>query len=1802
MQQEVIAGFQLSPQQEHLWLLQERSHGLNFRVQAEVRIDGELDRDLLHGALQAVVQRHEILRTSFQRVPGIKTSLQMVQDHLAARISGYDLTGFDPPAQRAELEELSRRLSGQGFDPAAGPVLKACLAVLSRREHALLLSLPALCSDRDSLINIIRETAEIYAAWRSGGEPGEEPLQYTVFSEWQNELLRADEAEFGREYWRNQTLSIPARTAFPNRRDRQADIAPSGQASVSFEIGPEPTCGLEGLARQLGVDLPDVLLTAWLVLLWHLTQEPEVLVSHASPGRTDEELLVAVGLFTRYLPLRRTLRGDETFQEAVAGTRAATGEAAQWQECFTWDAVSGSDAAFLPFGFDFRLQPPDCHGGGLTFSLSGCRDFVERFDLRLSLLLRDGALLGALEYDPALFDREDITLLGERYRTLSQSAVAGPDSRIGELQILGETERRRLVVDLNDTAADLEGETCLHWLVEEQVKRTPGNVAVQLEDQELTYADLDARADRLAQTLRRRGIGPDVPVAICIDRSLEMIVGILGILKAGGAYVPLDPAYPAERLRFLLEDSGAPLLLTVRRLAVGLTGVAAEVLHLDSEPESAGEPVRPAAGGVTPDNLAYVIYTSGSSGRPKGVAVPHRAIANRLLWMQERFPLEAEDRLLQKTSFSFDASIWEIFMPLFSGVRLVLARPEGHKDSAYLAEAIRRHDVTVVQFVPSVLQVMVEEPAFARCASLRRVFCGGEALPAELQKRFFGLLDADLHNLYGPTETSIDATSWPCRTGASGAIAPIGRPISNMQVFLLDGQLDLVPFGLPGELFIGGVGLARGYFGRCDWTAEKFVPSSHAGTPGARLYRSGDLARYQSDGAIEFLGRLDYQVKVRGFRIELGEIEAALAQHPAVGEAVVTARPDGRGEMQLVAYAAPKTSAVPAEELYRLPNGLEVAHLNQGETDWLFTEIFEERAYARYGVTVRDGDCVFDVGANIGLFSLYIGRKFPRARIYSFEPVPRTFEVLRTNVALHQLNARTFNFGLSSHPGEVRFTFYPKVSASSGIYADAAEDERVTRAFLRNQDTFLEEFEDELMAGRFESEILTCRMSTLSEVLREEGITSIDLLKIDVEKSELDVLQGIRDEDWSKIRQLVLEVHDLDHHLARIGSLLRQKGYEVAVEEIPLLKGSGLYNLYAVRAEAHRPDTAEESAELHWAPGPTAITPSELRGFLAERLPDYMVPAVLMVLKSLPRTPGGKVDRQALPDPKMSEGELGRDLASPRTPVEEVLVGIWREVLGTERIGLYDNFFNLGGHSLVATRMITRLREVFRVDIPLRSVFDAPRLVDLARRIEGAFHGSTEIAPPPLVPVPRDQPLALSFAQQRLWYMDQMQPGNALYNIPLALRLKGRLEPGTVGRAFSEIVRRHEILRTTIAVSAGRAAQAIAPHRPVDLPVIDLQAVPQQLRDGLIRQLATLQANLPFDLARGPLFRIVLLDLGHDEHVALLTMHHLISDGWSLEVLTREFAVLYQAFLDHKPSPLQALPIQYADFAHWQRQWLQGEALDSQLAYWTERLAGDAGPLELPADHPRPPVRSFRGGQHFFALPPALYHGLAELGRQERTTLFMVLLGAFQTLLYRYSGADAVSVGSPIANRQRQEVEDLIGCFVNTLVLRTDMTGNPTFKELLARVREVTLGAHAHQDLPFELLVEALQPRRESGATPFFNVWFVLQNLPAGIELPDLAVSSQPFERTWAQFDLILSLTETSQTLVGVFTYENDLFEAGTIAEIAGHFLTLLGEMAARPEWRLLDVPISQDEMAGAPAAATNPFRQGLDTGELFSF
>ncbi len=954
-----------------------------------------------------------------------------------------------------------------------------------------------------------------------------------------------------------------------------------------------------------------------------------------------------------------------------------------------------------------------------------------------------------LLYDCNRFDDPTIARMLGHIQTLLESIVTDPDRPLGELAWLTENERQQLLTDWNSPATDEAPRQSIPALFEAQVARTPEAIAVVYEDQHLTYAELNRRSNQLADHLQQVGVEPNDLVAMYMDRSLEMVVGILGVLKAGGAYLPLDPAYPTERLAFILQDTQAPVLLTQAKMANDLPIYQGQRLCLDSDwgMLAQANDQNPDVT-VAPANLAYVIYTSGSTGKPKGVVVSHRNVVRLFTSTRHWFNFDENDVWTLFHSYAFDFSVWELWGALLYGGRLVVVPYWISRSFEAFYQLLCRENVTVLNQTPSAFRQLIraeETIGVAPDLALRLVIFGGEALELQSLRPWFERhpeTAPQLVNMYGITETTVHVTYRPIQASdlenTSGSV--LGVPIPDLQLYILDPHQQPVPIGIPGEICIGGEGVAQGYLNRPELTAERFIPHPFSDKPGSYVYKSGDLARYLSNRDIEYLGRIDHQVKIRGFRIELGEIETVLSQHPAVAEAVVVLNENGTDDKGIVSYVVPdqrnaftvrqmlnakNKNRLSNRSLYELPNGMVIVYLNQSETDFMYREIFERQSYLRHGISLDEGACIFDVGANIGLFTLQVGQICNHAKIYAFEPIPPVAEILHLNTSLYRIDVEVCDYGLGSESGLASFSFYPYVSILSGLFANTSEEHDTVKNFLLDQASKNDELVmsneqiDELLQERLISEQFTCPIKTLSQVIHEKEIEKIDLLKVDVEKSELDVLNGINEADWPKIQQVVVEVHDTHDRLKQITDLLKGHGFEVTVEQDTELKKTNLYNLYAVGPHKRRmaPDGIMDQAVGQvgqpWS-SPEQLV-NDLRRHSKEKLPDYMVPAAFILLETIPLTPNGKIDRQALPNPGTSRPTSAQRYIAPETEIEQSIAIIWQEVLGLDKVGRHDNFFDLGGHSLRMVQVHSKLKSHFDQDLPMVKLFEYPTIAAMAQ-------------------------------------------------------------------------------------------------------------------------------------------------------------------------------------------------------------------------------------------------------------------------------------------------------------------------------------------------------------------------------------------------------------------------------------------------------------------------------------------------------
>ncbi|PBK54515.1 D-alanine--poly(phosphoribitol) ligase subunit DltA [Pseudomonas syringae pv. actinidiae] len=1487
---ETQAPSALSYAQQRQWIIwQLEPHSAAYNIPLALRLHGTLDVEALRRSVEHLIERHETLRTTFEQQgdeafqvvhPASPFALNVDQLALGGTVEGY----VDQEVQRP-------------FDLQHGPLLRVRLLKLSEQEHVLVLTQHHIVSDGWSMPIMVDELMQCYQAATLGREAELAPLpiQYADYALWQRNWLEMGEQERQLAYWTQQLGDQQPILELPTDRPRPALRSYDG-ARLNVELDAALLNNLKALARQQGITLFMLLLASLQTLLHRYSGQADIRVGVPVANRTRSETQGLIGFFVNTQVLKAEFGTQTTVADLLQQIKQTAVQAQAHQDLPFEQLVEAlqpqRDLSRSPLFQVAYNHQSEGHNearelAGLRLDYQVSDKHTAQFDLTLDTCERQNGLAASLTYATDLFDATTIERMAGHWRNLLSGMCRDVKQRIADLPLLSVEERQNTLRDWNQNLAIYPTEQCAHQRIETQAERTPQAVALSLGAEQLSYQQLNRRANQLAHKLREQGVGPDVRVGLAAERSLEMIVGMLAILKAGGAYVPLDPDYPQDRLSFLMQDSGIELLLTQAQL-LGQLPIPAHVQTLDLADALDGYSTENPINQAAPGNLAYVIYTSGSTGKPKGTLLAHNNLMRLFAATDDWFQFDENDVWTLFHSFAFDFSVWEIFGALLHGGRLVIVPREVTRSPEEFHALLVEQRVTVLNQTPSAFKQLMRVACDSTSAlPLQKVIFGGEALDvASLKPWFarFGDQTPRLINMYGITETTVHVTYRPItEADTQNPASPIGEAIPDLSWYVLDADFNPVAQGCSGELHIGHAGLARGYHNRAALTAERFVPDPFS-NDGGRLYRTGDLARYKTAGTIEYAGRIDHQVKIRGFRIELGEIEARLQAHSAVREVIVLAV-DG----QLAAYLVP---AQPDQDQQNLR------------------------------------------------------------------------ETLKTELRAH--------------------------------------------------------------------------------------------------------------------------------------------------------------------------------------------------------LPDYMVPTHFIVLDKLPLTANGKLDRKALPAPDASQ--LQASYVVPQGELEQQLAAIWADVLKIEQVGRSDNFFELGGHSLLATQVISRIRQQLDVELSLRDLFEAR---DLAAFAQAAGSGQGNDAPR-FIKADRTQPLGLSYAQQRQWFLWQLDPESTAYTIPAALRLSGSLDIAALEHSFSALIARHETLRTTFRQQDEQAVQII--HAPRALTLTVEPVPPGQTLEACVEQ----EMQRPFDLEQGPLLRVRLLNLAADEHVLILTQHHIVSDGWSMPIMVDELVRLYEGYSQGREVLLAELDMQYADYALWQRSWMDAGEQARQLAYWKQQLGDQQPILELPADHPRPVVQSHDGARLAVELAPALIDDLKQVARQQGVTLFMLLLASFQTLLHRHSGQPDIRVGVPIANRTRAETEGLIGFFVNTQVLRAEFEVHTTFSELLQRVKHTALQAQAHQELPFEQLVEALQPQRSLSHSPLFQVMFNHQS-QASAEvraLPGLQVEALTSESYPAQFDLTLNTAEHDGGLSAGLTYATALFKHSTIERMAGHWLALLQAICANAGQRIADVPM----------------------------
>src|SRR5215204_3525699 len=1484
----------LSFSQERLWFIDQLEGSVQYNIPTVLRLKGQLNIEALSNALQTIVGRHEALRTAFGEDHG--QPFQYIRDQNEWNLNIIEGSFYEENQQG--LQKYIDELIKKPFDLSKDYMMRADLIILAAQEHIVVVTMHHIASDAWSLPIIVREVVELYKANdedRTIDLP-QLDIQYADFAVWQREHLQGELMDRKTDYWKKK-LDDVAPLQLPTDYTRPSIKTIKG-AITSSRIDKDLTGAIKSLGQQQGTSLFMTLLAAYNVLLGRYSNQEDICVGTSIAGRKPEEIVGLIGFFANTLALRTQVNLNMSFIELLEQVKQTTMEAYENQEV-SFDkvvetVVKERDPGRSPL-FQVMLvlhntpEVPQLQLGEVQLTNEAFENNISKFDITFFLNETVNGLQCSVQYRTDIFREETIVRMIAHFKELLSSIVKSPGQAIGSLRILTQGEEHQLLVAFNDTRIDYPKEKTVTTLFEEQAATTPDEIALVFEEEQLTYKDLNERANQLAHFLRRRGVKEETLVPLCVERSHHMLIGMLGILKAGAAYVPVEPDFPEDRKSFVLSDTAAKVIVSTRESSAGLP-LSEDVTIIEIDDQFS--PIRAQSRDnvqtdLRPHHLAYVIYTSGSTGRPKGVMIEHRNLVDYVFGLKQTIEIYRCRSYALVSSIATDLGNTAIYSSIVFGGALHVFSKESVSNIEYLHEYFSTHPIDCLKIVPSHWKALAMEEKPLLPTQL--LIFGGETLPLEVIEQIYisGSL-CRVVNHYGPTETTVGKLLHRVDSERKyNKTIPIGKTFSNSRVYVLSKDMELCPVGIPGQLYISGEGIARGYLNNIELTDQKFINNRFNRRDTHPMYATGDLVRWLWDGNIEFIGRADDQVKIRGYRVELGEIESLLLQSGLVAGALVLAKEDKDGNKRLIAYTV-----------------------------------------------------------------------------------------------------------------------------------------------------------------------------------------------------------GIADYDKESI----------------------------------------------VR-------------------------------YLWERLPDYMVPTQWVELESFPMLPNGKVDRKSLPDPEETD-QLTKQYVAPRNEIESRLAALWADVLEVDQVGVHDDFFELGGHSLLAVRLISAIRKEFVVEMPIGDIFDYPAVAQLAEQI--ARSSDKAVLPSVVAVQSRPERIPLSFSQERLWFIDRLE-GTLHYHVPTVLRVKGALNTDALTHALQEIIKRHEVLRTIIREEDGQGYQHIQDADKWYLPISVGTKYKEDI-NGLRLHVQQLISR-PFDLSKDYMLRADLIRIEVNEYVLVSTFHHIASDGWSTSVLVKELTDLYRSYQEGRSLNLSPLPIQYADYALWQREYLQGDILENKLGYWKNKLEG-VTPLQLPLDLPRPAVQSIRGTFESFLIDEELSEALQKLSQQHGATLFMTLLAAFKILLSRYSGQNDICVGTPVAGRQQQELESLIGFFINTLALRSDLSNNLSFVELLHGVKKTTLEAYAHQDLPFEKIVDAIVKERVMSRTPIFQVMFTLQNTPEipMLELGDVQFSRESFAIKTSKFDLTLNLAEVSQGLQGYLLYCTDLFTSQTIKRMIAHFKELLHSIVREPSWSIREL------------------------------
>jgi amino acid adenylation domain-containing protein len=1908
----------LSYAQRRIWFINRfEGQSSTYNIPLLLRFTGALDTTALRSAFRDVMTRHEVLRTVFGEVDG--EPFQRILDPAEVELPWNDWG-------RVAADRVPGIVSaaiGAWFDLSADVPLRGNLVQVDDQEFLLVLVIHHIAGDGGAWAPLGRDVSAAYRARVAGQEPkwADLPVQYADYALWQRETLGdlddpASMVSTQAAYWRAELDGVSTPLPLPLDRPRP-EVASYRGGSVDLRLTAEVRERIERFARDRSVTVSMVLQSALVVLLHRLTAGEDVTIGSPIAGRTDEALDDLVGFFVNTWVLRIPVSGDLPFESVLDQVRqkalaAYENRDVPFERLLELLRPERSTAYHPLFQVVLAWQndaPPELDMPGVTVSMEPIPTGTAKFDLFFNLAPdeSDGSVMGQIEYASDLFDPETVRGIAERFVRVLNQVIEDPQIAVSAIDVpvlhdrqmvaangpeMDAAERERILVDWNDTAHEFPAPGPIHVLFERQAALRPDAIALRWAGGTMTYQELNERANWIAWDLKERGVGPQVVVGVGIRRGPIMIAAVLGVLKAGGAYLPLEPSSPGERVAGMLADTGATIVLTTsdtERLAVPGNVELVDVAGVQDPlpPVSQGDP-EPVAG---LDSTAYVIFTSGSTGKPKGVVMTHRPLHNLLNWCFRTFGFGPHDTGLCVTALGFDLSVFDIFGLLGCGGALYIADETQQRDPALLLDLLLTEPITFWDSVPTTLNqlppLLAQKSTWAGTDQLRLVFLSGDYTPLPLPDEIRAVFTrAEIVSLGGATEATVWSNFFRVREiDPTWRSIPYGRPIDNARYYIIDDDMRPCPVGVEGDLYIGGGVLSAGYANRPELTAERFIDDPFSDRADDRLYRTGDRASFFPDGNICFLGRADNQVKLRGFRVEPGEIEATLVRHPAVRQAIVTAREDQPGDMRLVAYVVAGTGALDTaggaeEQIGEWHEVYEQGYANDPGFDFGadFTgwnsaltgeaipveQMREWRDAAVHRVRSFAPQRVLEIGAGSGLMLAHLAGRVQSYWATDF--ATSVIERLRHRVAREGLAGRVelrcqaaddvsglprgefdtvlLNSVAQYFPNERylervldavwqmlapggrlilgdirRLDSLPVLQCAVQLskHPDVAPDvlrSAVEQAVLLEKELVVDPEWFLLWAGRSGAAAADIRVKDGSAhneltqhryevVLHKTGNERVvqaeaapvvawsgdlDRLTEQVEDRDVEVVRvtGVPDarlaHDVAAARELGLHGLDtgalppLDPPAARAWA--QQRGWDAVV--VPSATAVGQVDLLILRDGPVAGRTLNGSfvpgrgdrALINnpaVANGITALLPA-LNVHLRESLPEYMVPSAIVPIASVPLTDNGKPDRRALPVPDYATGSSGR---APSTPEEASMCELFAAVLGVDRVGIDDNFFSIGGHSLLATKLVSRIRSIHCVEIPIRLVFQAPTAAQLAVHLATAAQ-----VRPPVLPWGRPEKLPVSFAQRRLWFIQRLEGPSATYNVPLPLRMRGRLDPAALRQAMGDVVARHESLRTIFVEDGGQPYQLILAPDDVELQWEERDITEAEL-PGAIRA----AIRRPFELSSEIPISAWLFRLGADEWMFLINAHHIAADGWSARPLATDLATAYEARCANRPPDWQPLPVQYADYTLWQRD-LLGDIKDPeslyrrQLDYWTGQLADLPTTIDLPTDRARPAVASYEGDVVFIEIDEDLTEGIRSLAHNTGATVSMVLQSALVALLTRLGAGEDVPIGAPIAGRTDDALNSLVGFFVNTWVLRADTSGDPRFADLVGQVRKLSLAAYDNQDVPFENLVEALNPVRSPAHHPLFQVHLALQNnAPGDYALPGLTLSDEVFSAGVARFDLFISLSEEQGArprIAGWAEYATELFDENTITTLLDRWQHFLRQVVTAPETRIGEVDI----------------------------